>query len=237
MAKEAPKSGSGARTAELRRSMARRHGPWHTLLRSRTLVWGIVTSVLFTVVCSVLAIRARESPLVAVGRVMRESQTVRVPFEVIDDQATEARRAAARQRTDRILNANVAVLDNLRAQIENLPLALMDAQSIESVKYDLREQFGLKAEWLAEIQAQVDEGGNLKPEWTEKVSRLYERLRRSAPILATRDQQRLIDAPMLELRVDGRQEARVNVGRIIVLDSSTFAEEIRRVAAAGVNES
>src|SRR5690606_4475035 len=70
-----------------------------------------------------------------------------------------------------------------------------------------------------------------------KVGRLYDRLRRSAPIVASRDQQRLIDAPMLELRVDGRQEARVNVGRVIVLDSSTFPEEIRRVAGAGVDES
>ena len=57
-----------------------------------------------------LEAEAREQPLVAVGRVMSDTRTVREPIDIPDPAATESQRESARQRSPRVYVAEVSVL-------------------------------------------------------------------------------------------------------------------------------
>ena len=52
------------------------------IFRSPVTAWTVVIWTGFVLVCSVLAIWARQQPLVAVGRIMNETALVRVPFPI-----------------------------------------------------------------------------------------------------------------------------------------------------------
>src|SRR5262245_46311001 len=121
MGEETPRSGTTERTAAIRRSIRRAPIDLGTFLRSPGIaptlaVWG-----LFAIVCSLLAMWAWERPLVAVGRVMNETATVRVKFQIEDRSATEEARKAERQRTPRVYVVEPAVVQDLQASLANLP--------------------------------------------------------------------------------------------------------------------
>src|SRR5690606_22933124 len=117
--------------------------PWQARLRAPAFMWGVLAWGAFTIIVSVIAIATREQPLVAVGRVMSDTRTVRAEFKIVDQAATEREREKARQEAPWVYVADVAVFNSISASLESLPKALADAESVEDVDAGLREQFKL----------------------------------------------------------------------------------------------
>jgi len=163
-------------------------GAWSRWIQLPRVGWGVVIATVTILICGVLASWSRERPLVAVGRVMNDTRTVRVPLDVEDPSATESKRESARQRTPRVYVADMAVLDELQASILNLPITLAGLESIDQVDEKIREQFKLTPDHLAAIQGQAFDG-KPRPEWESKVRSLVLQLR-SKPLLDKQTWQR-----------------------------------------------
>lgn len=161
---------------------------WSRWIQLPRVGWGVVVAVATILICGALASWSREQPLVAVGRVMNETRTVRVPLDVEDPGATESKRESARQRTPRVYVADMAVLDELQASILNLPRTLAGLESIDQVDEKIREQFKLTPDHVAAIQAEAVDG-KPRPEWERKVRALVLQLR-SKPLLDKQTWQR-----------------------------------------------
>lgn len=123
------------------------------LADDRSLGWGLVASLVFVAVVGGLTAWTREQPLIAVGQIMRDTRLARVEFVTEDLQQTAMRREAARQATSRIYNADLPVIGELRASIENLPQTLGGVETLDQVNKDIRERFGLSTQELAAIKA------------------------------------------------------------------------------------
>lgn len=163
-------------------------GAWSRWIQLPRVGWGVVVALGTIVVCGVLASWTREQALVAVGRVMTQTRTVRVPLDVEDPTGTESKRESARQRTPRVYVADMAVLDELQASILSLPRTLAGLETIDQVDAKIREQFKLTPDHLAAIQSQAVDG-KPRPEWESKVRALVLQLR-TKPLLDKQTWQR-----------------------------------------------
>lgn len=193
-------------------------GAWSRWIQLPRVGWGVLVATVTILVCGVLASWSREQPLVAVGRVMNNTRTVRVPLDVEDPSATESKRESARQRTPRVYVADMAVLDELQASILNLPRTLAGLESIGQVDEKIREQFKLTPDLIAAIQAEeVD--GKPRPEWERKVRALVLQLR---------------SKPLLDKQTWQRSTQELNeTNKLVVAGSTLF---VRRGDAANVDD-
>ncbi|MBX3380700.1 MAG: HDIG domain-containing protein [Phycisphaeraceae bacterium] len=141
----------------------------------------ILVAVCFVLVATALAVWARRQPMVAVGRVMTDTRLVRVPLALEDLDATKTAREAARQRTPRIFAADIAVLQELKGSLENLPRTLARVESLDQVEPGIREQFGLTAESLAAVKGEAT-NGEPSAQWMGMVRDLMTGLR-AMPLL------------------------------------------------------
>lgn len=229
--KTSPKSGGRGR-----RTKARLHRNGSSLpairavLLSPLFAWALVVTLVFVLVCGWLVIWAREQPLVAVGRVMDETRTVRVAFTTPDDQATEDERERERQRTPRVYVAELAVLDEIRASLENLPRTLSAVESLDDVEKGIRERFRLTADGLTAIQNEAIDG-EPKQSWISSVKRLDILLKRR-PLLDDQTWQRAMQDgthDRIELRV-GEEMAFVPRGVVLNAESDTLPGAMRELA-------
>lgn len=199
------------------------------LFRSPHVTFGLVTALVFVVVCTLIAIMARESPLVAVGRVMNETRIVRVPFEVVDAEATLRARERARERIPRVYAVDTEVLNHIASSVENLPRVIARAETVEDIDESVRDQFGLTEELLqAIVEHAVD--GEPSTRWQHWADAFADRLR-DAAILDRQVWQREVQesiSPSLDLR-DGEWAARVGRDRAASVDDE---DGVRRIASA-----
>lgn len=171
------------RRGELRKTIQRRSRfPVGAILRAPSVGWGLVIWGVFTLVVGSVAAWTREQPLLAVGRVARDTRTVSAKIEVDDKVATEREREKARVQTRRVYVADAAVLEGLRASIESLPKALADAESIDGVEAGIREQFALTPESLAAIKRQAIDG-EVSEAWARATRFLGDSLVKRTPLL------------------------------------------------------
>ncbi len=232
MAKENGKTSSS-------RSPARRGGkrgrfgrpgerrPWARLLelsRSRSATWGLAVTLAFGLVAGLLAAWARNQPLMSVGQVATETQTVRVTFSVEDREQTTSAREQARQQAVPIFAADEALLGELRTSIESLPRTLARVQTLEEVDEGIRLRFRLTAEGLAAVQAQA-ENGEPSAEYLRKVARLWEAFEQT-PVLDAQTWQRTSQglSARLELRRAGQNP------RIVYRETAVSAADAESLA-------
>lgn len=166
---------------DLKRSLRESTPSWRDWLSMRNsgttlLIWPV-----FAIVCAAVAVLGRSMPLVAVGRVMNETATVRVGFTLEDQAATEEARKNERARTPRVYVADTAVLSAIESSIGSLPKTLAAAQSLAGVEAGIVKQFALTPEILGAIQGEAVEG-EASAAWTTKTGRLRDRLL-AAPLL------------------------------------------------------
>lgn len=176
------KGTSGGRRASISRKLARVRGPslrdrLGSLLQSPRFGWGATITILFVIAAWSLTMWARTQPLVAVGRVMNNTQLSRVEFTVEDPDTTRRKREEARERTPRIYAADDAVFEELAKSLTNLPLALAGAETIDQVDPSIRQSLGLTPEMLIAIRAQST-SGTVNPEWQQRVAVFVDGLRR-----------------------------------------------------------
>ena len=211
------------RRSEVRRTAQRFRMPWQARLRAPAFGWGVLVWGAFVLLVSTVAIWTREQPLVAVGRVMSETRTVRDAFEVEDPAATERDRENARQQAPWVYVADVAVLNSITASLESLPKALADAETLDNVDPGLREQFGLTARSLEAIKAFYRDG-LVSEDWKQHVRTLAENLR-TTPLLEANEYQVKIASPgrLVELRVPGVKSYPAEGYRLLNVASPTRA--------------
>lgn len=187
--------------------------------------WGVVVSVAFVAVCSLVAFWAREQPLVAVGRVMNQTRTVRVPLEIEDKTATEQNREIARRRTPFVYAADVPALAELQTALENLPKSLAAVPSLAEVDAGIRERFNLTPEMLAAIQREAVDG-EPSAAWLGKV-RAFSAGLRKRPLLDEQTWQRSVQEGLhstIKL-VAGSQSVSVPRGDVVNVDDPVKLRE------------
>jgi len=226
MSKDPIKSAIKTRRAELRRTLPRAPLDWRGFLRSPGMGWGIVIWGLFTILVGGIAVWTRERPLIAVGRVMQDTRTVRNAFEVVDEGATDRDRDKARQVAPRVYVADMVVLNAITASLESLPKALADAESVDRVDPGIRDQFGLTPEMLRAVQSQAS-GGEVNQSWAARVRTLNELLLRNPLIDTGTYQVELTAAPMqIELRVPGEPPKRLHKASLINVQGTQLEEQM-----------
>lgn len=149
-----------------------------SLADSPTAAWGAGLTIAAAIVASLLVIWTRESPRVAVGRVMDETRLVRSDFERRDPAGEAEARDAARNRAPRVYAANTEVLAELQQSLESLPAAVASATTLERLDASLRERFALTPELLLAVQ-EVEKDGRV---WKSTVSQFMGELRQR-PVL------------------------------------------------------
>ncbi len=224
---------SGAKRPHTRRTVVRVRG---LTLRQRTsrlfdspsFGWGVTITLIFAVLCGVLVAWAREQPRVAVGRVVMETRTVRVPFTMVDAQQTERDREAARQRTPRVYTAVPSILEEIDASLRTLPRTLAGLDSANQVAPDIRASFSLDDEKVRSLQDfSVDDDAYRA--WTGRVDALMALLREH-PMLDAQTWQRALQetlASQIELRINAERTL-VNKNNAI---NTSDAQSLRSEAA------
>ncbi len=239
--KGAAKSTSHAavsRRAELRKNLRKPESRWRTILLRPDLTYSIPIALVFAILAGVLTAWVREQPLVEPGQYMTQTRSVRVPFRVENVAALEDKQRNARQNTARVYVAAPAVFDEIENGLTRLPTALADAQTLDSVASEIRETFQLTDAELAALRTEAV-AGDASQAWRSKVEALVEQLY-ATPLLdneAYQLEQTSGSRQWIEIRVPGRDPARLLKGRTINLASAQLATTLRQaVLQAGFAE-
>jgi len=81
---------------------------------------------------------------IEVGQIMRETRISRVEFNTEDQRLTETQREAARMNVPRVFSADPTAIDELRADLNNLPRTLSGVGEFLDVDENIRKRFGLE---------------------------------------------------------------------------------------------
>lgn len=204
MAKDSTSKPIVSRTDELRREIGeslRSWRGWNRLLTSRTFVLSALVWIGFVAVAGATVLITRDSPKVAVGRIMSSTRVARVEFQIEDKLATEQERNTTRSLASRVCVLNPSVLDEVRASLENLPVVLQTGATPDQIDPEVRKQFALTPQAVAALRSQIVDG-KIRPEWVQRVQRLMVELRRT-PILSEDDFKEVTSAGRnIELRMD-----------------------------------
>jgi putative nucleotidyltransferase with HDIG domain len=210
------------------------------LFRSPLTAWTVVIWTGFVLLCSVLAIWARQQPLVAVGRVMSQTALVRVPFPIEDKVATGQARARAEQQTPRVYVAATAELEKLRNSVENLPRALANAEKLAEVAEEVRREFpGLTEAGLSAIHANLA-GSEITAVWRSRTEALIEGLLNTPLVKDDSFQRERLEGGSMQVELRPAEGATQLVGReslISIKDEARLARAVSGlVKAAGFAE-
>ncbi|MGE3108730.1 MAG: HD family phosphohydrolase [Phycisphaerales bacterium] len=214
------------RRGEIRRAIPRPRAPIWSSLRAPAIGWGLIIWGAFALVIGAVVAWTCEQPLVAVGRVMRDTRTVYSNFQVIDQVATEREREKARVQSPRVYVADAATLDGIRASIESLPKALAGAETLDEVEPSIREQFALTPQALAAIKNEAV-GGGVSGNWRTATRLLAESLVRT-PILeqSVFQIENTSVNPEVELRTPEGKVVRASKRSVLSIGSANLADDI-----------
>ena len=133
----------------------------------------------------------RTQPRIWVGQVATESLVNPRSFELPDRAETERQQEVARIAAPRFYQANTAVLDDLRAKIAGLPVAVRSVTVLDEVDPELRERFELKDGSLSILKRFAGPNGpDAAPNWREWTDEFVRRLWRVEPLLETQEFQK-----------------------------------------------
>jgi len=236
MAKDTTKSTSRAHA--LKQSMRQRRSISGLVMRAEDegvdlprLVWALAIGLAMVVMCGGLAIWTRERPLVAVGRVMDTTRTVRVPLNLPDIAATEAARDSARQRTPWVYVAETGALDEIESSIRNLPRTLASVQSVDQLEPAIRDQFRLTPEQVSAVRSETTDPRAIQG-WDARVALLMGQLR-LRPLLDATTWQRSTQEGLhreVRLRLGGDVKA-VNRSELVNVEDAAKLAEVAEIMA------
>ena len=133
----------------------------------------------------------RTQPRIWVGQVATESLVNPRSFELADRPETERQQEVARIAAPRFYQANTAVLEDLRAKIAGLPVAVRSVTVLDEVDPELRERFELKDGSLSILKRFAGPNGpDAAPNWREWTDEFVRRLWRVEPLLETQEFQK-----------------------------------------------
>ena len=143
--------------------------------------------------CAITLIVAwgRTQPRVWVGQVATDSLVNLRSFSVLDIPETERRQAEARRIAPRYYRADATVLDELRAKIAGLPVAVRSVLVLDDVDPELQERFELTDASLSILQRYAGtEGPDPTASWREWTEEFIRALWRDEPLLEPQEFQK-----------------------------------------------
>lgn len=232
MAKDQTRPATRTRTEDLRKEIESAGGAWAQLRRSRNLGWWVAIWGAFVAVVGFVVVWTRAQPMVDAGRVMSDTLTAGVAFEIVDDAATEQARLTARAQAPRVYVASGAVVAELVQSIEALPAAMKAVENPDDVDPALRQQFGVNEAVIAAGKRQIGDDGEVRTTWKAAVTRIADRLART-PVLAkdTFQLETQALAKRLELRPALGPALFVPSASIVSVEAADLATQMRTVVA------
>ncbi len=230
MAKDPTRPIARTRTEDLRKEIESAAGAWSQFRRSRNLGWWVLIWGAFVAVVGFVVVWTRTQPMVADGRIIPDTITAGVGFEIIDSAATEQARLSARAQAPRVYVASAGVLSEVLQSIESLPETLRNAASPEDVDPAIRQQFGVNEAVLSAAKRQIEDSGEVRASWKAAVARLGDRLTRT-PMLARETFQLESQAlsKRIELRTAQGQSLFVPSGSIVNVEAPELSAQMRGV--------
>ncbi|MBL8746129.1 MAG: HDIG domain-containing protein [Phycisphaerae bacterium] len=188
-------------------SRTRRHAPSGALEQFREWLMqpGVLASgsvvVLLVLMCVAVIGLSRGRLLPAEGRIVDESRTARVEFEVIDAANTASRRAERAVVMPRVYNADESAYRELEASIRTLPVAAVTAQSFDEMAPEIRAAFNLTPDRFDTLRAIGGSESEMEA-WGGRVARLMDLLA-DTPIVSQDELQLALADPAqrMELRL------------------------------------
>lgn len=170
-------SGKSTRRAVVRiqdRSIKQQLADW---IADPKLFWGALAFAFFVLAAGTSMLWSRGQVKVAVGQIMRETRTARVEFNTEDVQQTQMQREAAKLNVPRVYSADMPYLEEIRADLLNLPRTLSGVTALDQVAKEIRIRFGLTQETFDAIRLMADDDAQMQ-RWVGQVNALSEILRR-----------------------------------------------------------
>ena len=155
-------------------SLRQRMSDW---IADPKLFWGALAFTFFVLVVGTTMLVSLGQVRVAVGQIMRETRTARVEFNSEDVPLTQTQREAARMNVPRVFSADQTAIDEIRADLQNLPRTLAGVNELDQVAREIRERFHLNQESFDAIR-DIGDDSSLSQAWDQQVDGLIEIMRR-----------------------------------------------------------
>ena len=185
------------------------------------------------------------------GRIMDQTRTVRVGFDVEDREATERDRDFLRRASPRIYALDSGYVEELCSAVASLPVALAAAETFEQVAPKIVEEFGLTQARFIAVRAQAEPSDSaqgpglaVSGNWTRNVARMREALQ-STPLVSSSEFQLLLqeENDTLEIVEAGAAQRQVLRRQVVNIGSpdqplpegtaEALAEVVRRMGFVG----
>ncbi len=161
------------------------------IVRQPLFLNGAVAVLLGACAITLIVAWGRTQPRVWVGQVATDSLVNLQQFEVLDVPETERRQAEARRIAPRFYTADAAVLDEIRAKVAGLPVAVRSVLVLEDVDDELQARFELTDASLSILQRYAGtEGPDATPSWREWTDEFIRALWREEPLLEPQEFQK-----------------------------------------------
>ncbi len=141
------------------------------------LFWGGLAFVLFVLVVGTTMLLTMGRVRVDVGQIMRETRISRIEFITEEQQLTQTQRVAAQMNVPRVFSADLPAIEEIRADLNNLPRTLGGVSTFNEVSRDIRERFGLTQELFDAIRV-IGRDEARTQLWSSHVEQLIEIMRR-----------------------------------------------------------
>jgi cyclic-di-AMP phosphodiesterase PgpH len=240
-------SGSIRRRADLRRTLPKPTFDLASLFERPEVTRLLLIVAAFLLVTSAIVVWSREQVLVADGQIMTETRLKRIDYTVVDELATEQKRAEARREAPRIYRPNRSHLNRLEAAISGLPKAAAGRTSLDEMSQELVQEFELTEAVLTALQEHVDEGEPTR-QWQRWTARLLDEQFLRRPLLTSQEFQvyittlnralmtetdaspRLLDGQPIELRSEARDELKPRLRDLV--QAAGFPADVAPAIAA-----
>jgi len=182
------KKSSKSRREGVRRTLKSKEvATWRRLLQSPAAIPSMLIVLSFVAIASSLVIWSQRSSVLPAGRIADRTTSVRLEFQVLDEQATEREREKRRDRAPRVYHIDSQLIDSLRTSLNTLPQILSAAETLDQVVPEIRDAFVLTPAQFEAVRAQAVDGEAI-PSWRASASALIKILE-TTPFLTSEEYQ------------------------------------------------
>ncbi len=180
---------NSARRREVRRNMPRATPGWSHWVHRREVWWAALFTLVFSVVSSLVAITAKQRPMLQVGQVAKYPVVARVEFRAIDPEKTFKKKTDARDREPAYYTPNEQYLAEVQERLLGL-VQLGNKESIDQISESERQTLQITPRGLDTLRLYVT-NPQQTPTWEQLVGQFMEDF---AGIAALDDEQAKIEA-------------------------------------------
>ena len=226
---------STARRREVRRNLPKTRAVWRELITRRDVGWAVLYASVLAVVATVIAM-----PLIDGERPMQLGQSVekpivsRVPFSVVNEEATRDDRRYAADRIPPYFEADTRMLDSLRKELSALPLTLSGFENFEDVPEQMRTELGLTEAAYQTLRTMVSDDPDEPGLWQALVTSITRDLYDTA--IVSNDDLQAYAAPSIMIThpdpANGEQAQRIKAIRAVMTPSDPgMQDELKQIVS------